>query len=128
MGLIRININEYAIGSIALKNNGKLVILRKNRLFKRMRDPLSKKYNGEWKDIKSRDIFNIYHISSNFTAINFEPVSNINGNIRYINRFRERKIAKEINKCNYMNNDINSFVEDDEVSTSKAYQYIKKLR
>ncbi len=127
MGLFKISSKNYAIGSIAVIQNGKYVIIRKNRLFRKLKRPFKNYYYNDWKDIKSKSIFNIYDRSGKISAINLETLNNINEKLKYINRFKERKIAKEINKCNYVGNNPKNKKEDNDIASEKAYQYIKKL-
>ncbi len=128
MGLFRISAKNYAIGSLVSIRNGKFIIIRKNRLFKRLERPFRNSYFDEWKDVKSKSIFNVYDTSGKISAMDLNLLSDVNVNLKYINVFKEKKIAKEINNCNYIDNNPNNKKEDIEKSTEKAYQYIKKLR
>ena len=127
MGLIKINANMLAIGTIAKKGNNEFIVVRKNRLFKKMNRNIC---DDHWKDVKNNSIYNYYDTYRRNSIIDLELLSEIkndNGNLK-ISRFKLKKLAKEIDKFNYEDNNPNNKLTNTDESTKKVHEYIKKLR
>ena len=121
MGIFRVNSGDIGIGRLVTGKNKKNV-LRQCRLFKNHLGVLI------WDDVKSGNVYSRSEDEYKCYIDEFVELKSINPDIVYYKKSELKKLANEIDKLNYKNNNYEEGLENNPQAKEKAHSLIKSLK
>lgn len=121
MGIFRVYSGDLGIGRLVIEKNKKIVI-RQCRLFRRRLGVFI------WDDVRSGKAYGCYKDEYNYYIDEFVNLKSINPDILYYKKSELKKLANEIEKLNYKNNNYKEGLENNPQAKERAHTLIKSLK